>query len=123
LVLSQAANRGLVAEEALAAGNGEGHHHAVALLQAGDAPAGVFHDAHELVAEDVAGLHVGNLAAEDVQVGAADGRGGDAQHDIVVLLQHRVGHRLDADILRRLVGEGFHDGTFLESGRVVGARA
>jgi hypothetical protein len=80
--------QGLVAEEALAAGNGEGHDHAVALLQARDALAGVFHDAHELVAQDVAGLHVGNLPRK--------------------MLQHRVGHRLDADVSGRLVGQGFH---------------
>jgi hypothetical protein len=43
--------------------------HAVALLQARHALGGFLHDAHELMARDVA--EIGNFAAEDVQVGAA----------------------------------------------------
>ena len=45
------------AEEAVPAGEREGHDHAVALLQPGDGGTDLLDDAHGLVADDVAGLH------------------------------------------------------------------
>ena len=52
----------LVAVEARAAGNDEGHDDAVTGTQVGDAGADLLHDAHELVAEDVAIFHGRDLA-------------------------------------------------------------
>ena len=64
---------------ALAARRDCADQHAVADLIAGDTEAEFFDDADRLVADDQAGAH-GILAAHDVQVSAADGRQGDADH-------------------------------------------
>src|SRR5579862_6229032 len=73
----------LAAELAIAAGDGEGHNDAVAALQVGDAAADFLHDAHEFMAEDVAGFHGGNKPVVEMKVGAADGGACDLQDGIV----------------------------------------
>ena len=88
-MVSQAANSVLLQKKQSPQEMVNGHDDAVAALDAGHARAGVLDDAHELVAEDVAVLHARDLAAVDVQVGAADGGGGDAQDDVVVVLRAR----------------------------------
>src|SRR5260370_447639 len=72
----------LLAEEAVAAGDVERHHHAIPWAQVPDVAANIDHLAHELVAEDVSLLHPWNETAVQMQVPAAglggtpgDGRG------------------------------------------------
>jgi hypothetical protein len=68
----------------------------------GDLPhagADFFDDPHRLVAEDVAVLHAGRLAAVQMQVGAADRRRRDADDRIVGALELRVVDRVDAELL------------------------
>lgn len=55
-----------------------------------------------------AGLHAWNLAALDVQLGAADGCCCDAQHDVVVLVDHCVKRGLDADVFGGMLSKGLH---------------
>src|SRR5690606_6704831 len=80
---------------AAAARDGEGNHHAVTHLQVADTSPHVHHLSHELVAEYVAGLHGGNEALVEVQVGTAY-RGGRHPHYGVALVQYsRVRHVAD----------------------------
>ena len=91
------AGQSVVAEEAGAAGNREGHHHPVAYFQIAHALADFLHDAHELVAEHHrAGL--GQEAVVEVQVGAADGRAGDADNGVAAVFNRGVIHRVDANV-------------------------
>ena len=62
----------LLAEAAVAAGDGERHDDAVADLQVLDRRPDLDDLAHELVAEDVALLHRRDEAVVEVQIGAAD---------------------------------------------------
>jgi hypothetical protein len=103
----------LVAEEALAAGDDEGHHHTVALLEPLYARPGLHHDPHEFMAEDVACFGGRNLAAIEVQVGAADGGGSDLQDDVVGFLDDGVGDRFDPHVMGGMVEQCAH-GLLLE---------
>src|SRR5690606_26488950 len=96
------------AMEALPAGDDEWHHHPVADPDPLHLRAGRLHHAHELVAEDVATLHARDLAAVDVQVRAADGRGGDPQDDVVSGHQRRIGHRFNPHVAGAVIGECLH---------------
>src|SRR5690606_28124172 len=62
----------------------------------------------EFVAEDVTLLHLRNGTAIQVQVGAADGRGGDPQNDVVILKNGRIRYRFDADIMTAVVSKCAH---------------
>src|SRR5690606_34035155 len=62
---------------ALAADDGEGHHHAVADLELLVRRADLHDLAHELVAHDVAVFHAGHEAVVEMQVRAADRAGTD----------------------------------------------
>ncbi len=97
-----------LAEEAAAAGDHEGNYHAVTDLQVGHPAAGLFDDAHELVAEDIARLCLWNLAMIEVQVGAADGGSGDPKDDVVFVLDERVGDIVDPDVLGSVVCQCSH---------------
>src|SRR5690606_5051044 len=86
----------LAAEEALAAGDGEGHHHPVSHLQVGHAVTDFLDDAHELVAEHHRpGLK--NATGIDVQVRPADGGGGHLENNVAIVLDDRIGHRVVRD--------------------------
>jgi len=67
---------------AVAAGDGGGHHDAVADVQVAHVAAQRLDDTHGLMAEDGALAHAADGATHEVQVGAADGRCGDADHRI-----------------------------------------
>src|ERR1051325_8671091 len=98
-----------LAEEAVAARDRERHDHAIAALQGRRPRADLDHLAHELVPEDVAGLHRGNEAAEEMEVGAAD-RGARHAHDRVVRVEDRgIRHALDAHVFRAVPADGLHD--------------
>jgi hypothetical protein len=87
-----------LAEEATAAGNGEGDDHALADLQVLDAAAELHHLAHELVAEDVPLLHGGDVAVVEMEVRAADRRRGDLHDGVAGVQDLGVGNRLDPHV-------------------------
>ncbi len=76
----------------------EGHHHAVALFEFRHRAAGLDDDAHRLVAEDVAVFHAGLVAVEEMQVRAADRRGGNLDDGVRGFLNHGIGNCIDADV-------------------------
>ena len=98
--------------EAVAAGDDERDHHPVADAHVGHLGPDLFDHAHELVPEDVAVVQLGNLAAVEMQVGAADRGRSDTQQDVVGIVQHGVGHGFDPDVAGAMVGEGLHLGSF-----------
>ena len=79
----------LPAEAAAAARGDAGDEHAVAGLERRDRVADLDDRADGLVAEDRAGLHLGHVALEDVQVGAADRGRVDADDRVRRLLDGR----------------------------------
>jgi hypothetical protein len=79
-----------LAHPAGAAADLEGHHHPVAHLEVVDARADLLHDAHRLVAEDVALPHERAEGLVEVQVRAAQPAGGDPDDRVVRLLEDRV---------------------------------
>ena len=103
---------------AIAAGDGRRHHDAVALAQVAHVLAALLDDADRLVTEDRSGLHAGKRAADEVQVGAADGARGDADQRIGGLVDLRLADRLEANVADALENDGFHvDGLLSESPR------
>jgi hypothetical protein len=93
-----------------AAGDGEGDDDAVADADVVNLRTDLDDLAHELVAEDVAFLHGGNEAVVEVEVGAADGGGGDAHDGVAGIENFGVGHVLDLDIACAHPAGGFHGG-------------
>jgi hypothetical protein len=93
---------------AFAADDGEGHHDAVADLELAVLRPDFDHFAHELVAKDVAVLHAGHEAIEEVQVGAADGAARDFDDRIARMLDRRVGYAVAADILLAMPAKRSH---------------
>src|ERR1700732_1736855 len=65
---------------AFTAGGDAGDQHAVASFERRHTRSGLVHDTHALMAEDSARLAGGNIAFEDMEVGAADRGAGDL-HD------------------------------------------
>ena len=98
----------MLAEETAAASDHEGNHYAVADLQIGDGTAGIFDDAHELMAEDIARFGFWNFASVEVQVRAANGCGGDPEDDVVFLLNDGIGDVIDPDVVCSVVGQCSH---------------
>lgn len=82
-----------------AAGDGEGHDDPVADAQCAVADAGADLDdlAHELVAHDVVLLHGGDVAVEQMEVGAADRRRGDLHDGVATVEDRRVRYLLHLD--------------------------
>src|SRR5690606_3886460 len=102
-----------VAEEAAAAGDDEGHQHALALADGGDILAGFHHLAEEFMAEDVAVLHLGDRAPVQVQVRTADRGGGDLQDDIVIGDDGRIGYGFHSNVVTAVIGKCAHAGSSL----------
>jgi hypothetical protein len=98
----------LTAVPALPAGDEGVDHHPLADLAVAHALADLDDLAHELVAQDVAGPHERDVAADQVQVGAAAGGLADLDDDVVVVEQLRVGDRLDGDLVDAGPGGGPH---------------
>nr|GFD32763.1 hypothetical protein [Tanacetum cinerariifolium] len=96
----------VVAKEAVAAGDGERHYHAVAALEVAHALAHFLHDAHELVPEHHWGS--GQRAVVDVQVGAANGRARHANDGVARVFERGVIYCIDADVAGAVKHEGFH---------------
>jgi hypothetical protein len=98
-----------LAEEALAAGDYEGHHHPVAPPQPRHRRTGIYNLAHELVAKDITGLHLRHEAVVDVQVRATDRGGGGPDDDVFRRLDARIGNGIDAHVARAVPCKRFHE--------------
>lgn len=96
------------AEETVSAGNDKGDHHAIAFLQIFHLCAALDDFPHKLMAKNVAVLHLRDLSAIEMQIGAADSRGRDAQNDIVGLFDNGIGDILDANMVRTVIRKCFH---------------
>ncbi len=97
-----------LAEKATAAGDHERDDHAVAWADCCNPSAHFLDNTHELMAENVAMLGLRNLAAIEVQVRPADGRGRHAQDNVVGLLQDRIRNGVDLDVMGAVIGESSH---------------
>src|SRR5205085_3908853 len=91
---------------ALAAADREGNDDAVAHLELLVLAADLDDLAHELVADDVARLHARHEAVEEVEGGAADRAAGGLDDGVAWMLDHRIGHRLVADVVLGVPAEG-----------------
>ena len=98
-----------LAEEALAARDGEGDDHALALLER-RLGADLDHLAHEFVADDVARAHGRDIAVVEVEVGAADRGRGDLEDRVARIDDLGIGDGVDADVVAALPGYGAHKG-------------
>src|SRR5262249_35682841 len=70
--------------------------------------------AHCLMADDVALFHVRHEPAEEVEIGAADRGGGDADDRVARISNARIGHRLVPDVFRAVPAEGLHGNLLYE---------
>ena len=98
----------LLAEEALAAGDRERHHDAVADFELLVFGADLDHLAHGLMAEDVALFHRGHDAVEQMQVRAADGAGRHLDDGIASVLDLGIRHGLAANVVLAVPGQRLH---------------
>ncbi len=102
---------GVVARAAVragAAGDRRADHDAIARVEVAHAFAELLDDAHAFVTEDAAGLHAGHRAADEVQVGAADGARRQADDGVLGALQLGFGHVVEADVPDAVEDDGFH---------------
>src|SRR5207253_682944 len=105
----------LLTEEAVAAGDREWHHHAVASPEVVYLRSD-FHDlAHELVAEDIPLHHRRNIAIVEMQVGATDGRQTVLHDAIVGIDDPRVWYVLDPHIIDAIPAHSFHHSSLYPS--------
>jgi hypothetical protein len=100
-----------LAEEAFAAGDGEGHHDTIADLKLVVVAADLDDLAHGLMAEHVAAFHAWNRSAIDMQIGATDRAGGDLDDRIAPVLDRRIRHALAADVALAMPCQRFHAGS------------
>ncbi|MNC51338.1 hypothetical protein D3C75_1006270 [compost metagenome] len=96
------------AEKAVTAGNDEGDHHPVALAQILHLSPGLHHLAHKFMAKNIAMFYLRDLAAVEMQIRPADRGGGNAQNDVVSVLDDRIGNRLNANAVRAVIRQCFH---------------
>ena len=89
----------VLAVPALAADDERRHDHPVALLHLLHLGADLLDHAHELVADDVAGLHGRDVAVDEVQVRAAGRRHGHPQDGVVRVDDLGVLDGLDAQVV------------------------
>ena len=95
-----------------AAADRRGDHHAVAGPQVADPGADLLDHAHALVPEDRPRLHPRHGAAHEVQVGAADGAGGQAHDRVGRLADLRLGDVVEADVADVVEHHGLHEAPF-----------
>ena len=97
------------AEVADAAGGDAGDEHEISWVKGGHARADCLDHAHTLVSENAARGDAGNVAFQDMQVGAANGRFGDANDGVAPLTNRRLGFALPRSLTRAAVNQPFHD--------------
>ncbi len=101
------AGQPVAAKETTPARDRKRHHHTIALLHRRHPSASLFHDPHELVAQN----HVVLLREEpieDVQVRAADRSRGDTQDDVLVVFDLRIWNLIDFDAPWPVKNDCFH---------------
>ena len=96
------------AEAARAARGDARHEHAVAGLDVLDPAADALDGADGLVAEDASVGDLGDVALQDVQIGAADRDGVDAHDRVGVVDDHRHRDVLPRLVLRTVIHECLH---------------
>jgi hypothetical protein len=107
----------LPAHVAVAAGDVERDHDTIPRCDAGDVCAHLLDDAHRLVPEDVAWLDIWAEDLVQVQVGSADARGRHTDDRVGRMLDLRVRHIVDSDVVGAVPGQGLHgDGDASEVG-------
>ena len=102
---------GVVARAAVragAAGDRRADHDAIARVEVAHAFAELLDDPHAFVTEDAAGLDAGHRAADEVQVGAADGARRQPDDGVLGALQLGFGHVVEADVPDAVEDDGFH---------------
>jgi hypothetical protein len=99
-----------------AAGDGRADHHAVARPEVAHHVANPFDDADALVAEDGSWFHSLERAAHEMQVRAANGRGGKPHDGVGRLLQDRLRHVLQPDVADAVKDDRFHLGYSFRAG-------
>src|SRR5687768_8593219 len=89
-------------EETFTATDREGYHDAVADLQLAlvDVRDDLFDDANRLVTENVARLHEGNKAVDEVQIRPADAGRRHADDRVPAVEDLRIGHVFDRNLVR-----------------------
>src|SRR6185295_11693017 len=97
-----------LAEEAAAAGDGEGHHHPVAGPQVLDGGADGDDLTHELVPEDVALLHARHVPVVEVEVGTADRGEGDAHDGVAGIEELRLRNLAQTHVVFAEPAVGLH---------------
>ncbi len=103
----------LLAEAAAAARGDAGDQDAVAGFERRDRTSHVDDGPDRLVTQDPAGLDLGDVALEDVQVGAADGRGVDPDECVRRLQDRRVGNGLPGPLSGTVIDERLHGSSLL----------
>ncbi len=103
----------LVAEEAAATGDGEGHHDAIALFQVVHRRTGFDDLPHELVTDDIAFLHTTHQAIVKVQVGTTDRGRGDLDDRVTRLQDPGIVDVIDANVVRAVPSQCFHGESLL----------
>src|SRR5882757_6624455 len=98
-----------LAEKATPASDGKGIYDTVTHLQIFNAGTELNDLSHELVAEDIALHHGGNVTVIDMQIRAADGRGADTNDCIARIENLRIWHIFDPQVCRAVPTVGFHD--------------
>ena len=88
----------LLAEPALTAANGEGDNDPVTDLEICDLGPELDDLAHVLMTEDVAAFHGRLVAVQQVEVGAADGAGGDLDDRVAGMLDLRIRNSVYPDV-------------------------
>ncbi|MNY13134.1 hypothetical protein D3C86_1462510 [compost metagenome] len=61
------------------------------------------------MSEDVARMHAGNDAVVEMQVGAADGRGGDLDDGVPRIDDLRIGDRVHPNVVLAVPGQCAHE--------------
>jgi hypothetical protein len=98
----------LPAVVARSAGRDTGDDHAVAWTNGRHGGTHVNHDADALVPENPARRHTWQVALQDVQVGTADGRGGDPDDGVRGVLDRRAGRLFPRSLARTVIHQRLH---------------
>src|SRR3954463_15693119 len=93
---------------ALPAGDERGHHDPITFLDLLYLRPDFLDYPHELMADPVAGLHRRDVAVDEMQVGAAGGRHGDAEDGVVGVDDLGILHRCDAQVVDAVPNESAH---------------
>ena len=93
---------------ALSTRGNAGDEHAVAGMEAADTGTGFLDDPDPLVAQNATRYDTGQIALEDVQVGAADRGLGDAHDGVICVAEGRLRHVFQLNLAMSAVNESFH---------------